>query len=89
MLRITKVSESSSSVELKLEGRIVSEWVSVLETVILDWAKKNRKVLLDFCAVTFADERGLRMLKTRLSEGNIRITNCAAFVEALINGGEE
>lgn len=88
MLRITKVSENPSSVELKLEGRIVSEWVSVLEAEISDWAQKKRKVLLDFCAVTFVDERGLRMLKRRLS-GDIRIMNCAGFIETLLKGGSK
>ena len=89
MLRITKVSENPSSVELKLEGRIVSEWVSVLEAEILEWAQKKRQVLLDFCAVTFVDDRGLQMLKRRLSGEAIRITNCAGFIEALLRGGSK
>lgn len=88
MLRISKASENPFSVELKLEGRIVSEWVSVLEAEILDWGQKKQQVLLDFCAVTFVDERGLRMLKRRLS-GDIRITNCAGFIETLLKGGSK
>lgn len=88
MLRITKVSENPSSVELKLEGRIVSEWVSVLEAEILEWAQRKRKVLLDFCNVTFVDERGLGMLKRR-SSGHVRITNCAGFIETLLKGGSK
>jgi hypothetical protein len=31
MLRITRMAESPSHVTLKLEGRIVSDWVSVVE----------------------------------------------------------
>ncbi|MFB3121881.1 MAG: hypothetical protein ACE10H_06805 [Candidatus Binatia bacterium] len=47
MLRITKVAESPSLVTMKLEGKLASDWVPLLEGECLTRLKENRKVLLD------------------------------------------
>ena len=85
MLRISKVYENPSGVNLKLEGRIVSEWVSILEEQILECLKKNQKVLLDFSELRFVDEHGMEMLK-RMPTEKIEITNCPKFIEELLKG---
>ena len=41
MLRITKIEEDGSSVTLKVEGRIMSEGVDVLELECLKWLDCN------------------------------------------------
>lgn len=88
MLRITTVAESNSLVTLKLEGRIVSDWVSVLERECLTLLQKKQPVRLDFSAVTFIDGRGVAMLK-RIKSENLQIINCAALLEDLLKGGGE
>ena len=85
MLRISKVYENPSGVKLKLEGRIVSEWVSILEEKILECLKKNKKLLLDFSELRFVDEHGMEMLR-RLPPEKIAITNCPRFIEELLKG---
>ncbi len=88
MLRITKVAETQSQVTLKLEGRIVSDWVSVLERECLMFLQEKQKVLLDFSGVTFIDGRGVEMLK-RITSENLQILNCSALLEDLVQGGGE
>ena len=83
MLRISKLCENPSGLRLKLEGRIVSEWVSILEEQILECLKKNQKVLLDFSELRFVDKDGVEMLRRMPSE-KIEIINCPGFIEEFL-----
>jgi anti-anti-sigma regulatory factor len=84
MLRITRSVENHSSVTLKLEGRIVSQWVAVLEQECLLLRQKKQNVVLDFSSVTFIDSQGIEMLKQLLSQ-KIKIINCPAFILETLN----
>lgn len=88
MFRITKVAESPSLVTMKLEGRIASDWVSLLEKECLRFMEKNRKVVLDFSEVTFVDWRGVEMLQ-KISVKNVQVINCCPLIEDLLNGGAD
>ena len=88
MLRITKVSESPSLVTMKLEGRIASDWVSLLENECLRFLDERRRVVLDFSEVTFVDLRGVEMLG-RISAKNIQVINCCPLIEDFLNGGAD
>jgi anti-anti-sigma regulatory factor len=83
VLRISKLCENPSGLRLKLEGRIVSEWVSILEEQILECLKKNQKVLLDFSELRFVDKHGVEMLRRMPSE-KIEIINCPGFIEEFL-----
>src|SRR4029077_9766424 len=83
VLRISKLCENPSGLRLKLEGRIVSEWVSILEEQILECLKKNQKVLLDFSELRFVDKDGVEMLRRMPSE-KIEIINCPGFIEEFL-----
>ncbi len=83
MLRITTVTESPTCVTLKLEGRIVSDWVPLLEHECLTALRANRQVRLDFSEVTFIDRSGMAMLQ-RLAAARVEIINASAFTEALL-----
>jgi len=88
MLRISKVAQGDCTVTLKLEGRIVSDWVAVLYSKILEFVDEEKKVVLDFSEVRYVDESGIRTLR-RLEEENVQIINCPAFIEDLLKGGHE
>ena len=88
MLRITKVAESPSLVTMKLEGRIASDWVSLLENECLRFLEEKRKVVLDFSEVTFVDWRGVEMLG-KISANNIQVINCCPLIEDFLNGGAD
>jgi len=88
LLRITKIFENADSVILKLEGRIISDWVTVLEQECLKWFQEKQQALLDFSEVTFIDNRGVEMLKRVLSP-KVQCLNCPPFIEEMLKGNEE
>ena len=69
MLRIT-LEEETDAVILKLEGRLAGPWAAELGRL---WEEKaptltTKKISLDLRATTFADERGISILKTIYSQ---------------------
>ena len=86
MLRITRMAESLSQVTLKLEGRIISEWVSVVERECLTWLHEKRQVSLDCSEVTFIDRRGLEMLQ-RIASSHLQVINASTLIEELLHRG--
>jgi hypothetical protein len=85
VLRITEISESADAITLKVEGRIASEWVTVLEQECLKWLRAKPEVLLDFSEVTFIEHNGVAMLK-RIASPNLRLINCPELINELLNG---
>lgn len=83
MLRITRYTHNASSTTLKVEGRIIADWVMVLKQAIDAEFPSNSALELDFTGVTFVDEAGIRML-CDLPHHNVLITHCAGFIEALL-----
>jgi len=83
MLRIRRVTDSPAQPTLRVEGRIVSEWVAVLERECQLAFEGKRRVALDLSAVTFIDRRGVAALK-RLSADALELINCPEFIEELL-----
>lgn len=88
LLRITTVDEGLLGVALKLEGRIVSDWVAVLEHECIRSLGERRNVVLDFSAVTFVGGRGVQMLK-RIATEHLQIVNVSPLVKDLLQAGED
>lgn len=86
MLRITKVAEDSSTVTMKLEGKLASDWVPLLERECLTCLKGKRKVLLDFSEVTFVDGRGAEVVNKLAGKG-IKVVDCDELIKELLEGG--
>jgi ABC-type transporter Mla MlaB component len=83
LLRISRVVDRSSWTTLRVEGRIVAEWVSVLERECQLALQEKRPVRLDLSGVTFIDCRGVAAL--RQFDGNdLEIINCAEFIRELL-----
>ena len=86
MLRITEVVDSATETTLHVEGRIVSEWVSVLQEECSRVRQESgRRLQLDLGAVTFIDPRGVLTLRWLTMEG-VAIVNSQAFIDALLKG---
>jgi anti-anti-sigma regulatory factor len=84
MLRIRRVTDRSPvQPMLRVEGRIVSDWVGVLERECQLAFEGKRRVALDLSAVTFIDQRGVAALK-RLSADALELINCPEFIEELL-----
>ena len=86
MLRITEVVDSGTETTLHVEGRIVSEWVGVLQEECRRVLQgSSRRLRLDLRAVTFIDPRGVLALRRFTAEG-VAIVNSPAFIDALLKG---
>ena len=58
MIRIT-MTEDGTSVLLRVEGRIVDEWVDLLDDTCRDMGNNGIGLILDLSGVTFASCAGL------------------------------
>jgi len=86
MLRITEVVDHGTETTLHVEGRIVSEWVGVLqEECRRVLQESSRRLRLDLGAVTFIDPRGVLALRGLTTEGVV-VVNSPAFIDALLKG---
>ena len=83
MLRISRSVASSSLVTLLVEGRVVAEWVPVLERECWLALQENGHVQLDLSAVTFVDGRGVAALR-HLGAKDLEIVNCPEFIGELL-----
>ena len=83
MLRISRSAASPSLATLLVEGRVVAEWVPVLERACWLALQKNGHVRLDLSAVTFVDGRGVAALR-RLGTKDLEIINCPEFIGELL-----
>ncbi|NKE70281.1 STAS domain-containing protein [Candidatus Manganitrophus noduliformans] len=87
MLKVTRVAENDKTVTLKLEGRIVGEWIDMLERECKVCLGKRSKLILDLSAVGFVDKRGVEMLKA-VQGDRVRLTGCSLFLSELLRRGE-
>ena len=86
MLRISEVVDSGTDTTLHVEGRIVSEWVGVLQEECWRVLQElSRRLRLDLGAVTFIDPRGLLALRWLTTQG-VALVNSPAFIDALLKG---
>ena len=83
MLRISSASESPPLATLRVEGRVVAEWVPVLERECWLALQENLHVRLDLSAVTFVDGRGVAALR-HLGANDVEIVNCPEFIGELL-----
>ncbi|MDA2910972.1 hypothetical protein MYX04_08585 [Nitrospiraceae bacterium AH_259_D15_M11_P09] len=83
MFRITPMSDDGQTVHLKVEGRVVGDWVAELDQVCGSCLSQKKKVVLDFTEVTFMDRRGVNVLKGLLRE-RVQITGASLMIQALL-----
>ena len=89
MLRIRQVADSRTETTLLVEGRIVSEWVGVLEQECRQLRLEPRRQLrLDLTAVTFIDPPGVSALRRLVADG-VAIVRVPDFIGALLSGDGE
>ncbi|MDA2932798.1 STAS domain-containing protein [Acidobacteria bacterium AH-259-D05] len=83
MLKITIIASDEETVTLRLEGRIVGEWVHELRRECEKNLKERRRVILDLSGVTFGDHQGIKVLKALTGDG-VQFTGCSLFLSALL-----
>lgn len=87
MLRITQVRLAASEVTLKVEGRVVADWVGVLEAECRRHTDDGRDVRIDFTEVAMIDCDGIAMLR-RLTRSRVELVNVPPLIQALMAGEE-
>jgi hypothetical protein len=85
MLRITRLDDDPRAPCLRLEGRIVGEWVSVLEAELSRDDLRDRPVVLDLSRVDFATAPAVTVLR-RAAESGATLTGCSPLIASLLGG---
>lgn len=89
MLRINRMECEDGSVRLKLEGRLVGEWVGLLEqTCQIHRRERGTPLIMDLADVGFADPEGWRLLAC-LEEQGVRCAAWSPYLKALWLSGRE
>lgn len=83
MLRIEKVGEDAATVILKLEGRMVAQWVTALKEECQRVLRGPKRLVLDVAGVTFVDRDGVAMLGKMRNE-RVQLVNGSLFLRELL-----
>lgn len=82
MLRITAISNETSSTMVRLEGKLLGPWVEEVRHTCAALSPKH-PLHLDLAAVTFVDAAGARLLYDLLEQGAV-LAASSGFVTALL-----
>ena len=77
------MTTNGSPVTLKLEGKIKSDWVNILERECRTLISQKKSVLLDFSDVNYIDHSGVEMMR-KLPNGRVTIVNASDFITDLL-----
>lgn len=80
MLKISRIGTADHSVTLKLEGRVVGEWVGELRRICELVLGERCQLKLDLADVSFADASGVSLLSGFKSR-DVVLQNCSPFVQ--------
>ena len=83
MLRITSVSTHPEVQCLKLEGRLVGDWVEVLQVEVEQARARTRDLELNLAGVEFADAGALSLL-LQLEKHGVRLVACSPLLTSLL-----
>ncbi len=79
MLRITEDNLTNDWTTLRLDGRLVSEWVEILRSSCEQALESESRVNLDLAGVSFADYEGVKLLR-QLEQRQVALINCSPFL---------
>jgi len=79
MLRIVKERGSNHSIVLRLDGRLVTEWVEILRTSCEQAFSSGEPLSLDMGGLSFSDHEGIKLL-LQLQQRQVMLINCSPFL---------
>jgi len=88
MLRITRVEDTVTILHLRLEGRIVGDWVQLLAAELAQPSQSKRAIQVDLIGVAFANDAALSLLRGALGAG-VRLVNCPPLIGALLGSSQD
>jgi anti-anti-sigma regulatory factor len=83
VLRITRDDERSTGVTLKLEGRLIEPWASLLEQECAAAESSGREVRVDLSGVTIVEKAGVEALQ-RLHRSGVVLAGCSDLVASVL-----
>ena len=83
MVRITTMTEDAQNVRLKVEGRVVGEWVAELDDAFTVVLAEKKMLVLDLSGVSFIDKRGIDVLQ-KVPFDRVHIQGASLLVQALL-----
>jgi hypothetical protein len=81
MLRITRLAPHSQIPQLRVEGRLVGDWVRVLQLEIEQ--TEGSPLTLDLSGVEFADQGALALLR-ELTQRGVELMACSPLLTSLL-----
>jgi hypothetical protein len=85
MLRITRLAPDAGIPCLRVEGRLVGDWVDVLDSEVS--ISEGPKLTLELSGVEFADARALSLLQ-RLSRHGVELVACSPLLSSLLKASD-
>lgn len=82
MLRITATRAAAGKTVVKIEGRLVDPWVTLLRETVEVHRKDGRTVVLDLSGVLFASNEGVELLRLIETDG-VHCISWPPFLENL------
>jgi anti-anti-sigma regulatory factor len=84
MFKITKTKEDENTINLRMDGKLVEEWLSEFEKLYLKIKKnKDKRIIIDLSGVSFIDDNGIDFME-KIMDPRIDIINCSPFIESLL-----
>lgn len=87
MLKVTLVVETETTATVKVEGALVAEWGTLLETECLKCLARKPTLLLDFSGVKLIDQRSADMVRNLMQGRDVKLINCWGLIETEIRCG--
>ena len=86
-MKITKITEDDTCVTLKLEGRIVGQWVNELNKECKKYMGKRSRLNLDLSGATFVDDQGIKMLRAVVGD-QVKLIRSSLLLSELLENGD-
>lgn len=83
MLRITPLTPRQDVRCLKVEGRLVGDWVEVLELEVERLQGQTPELVLDLAGVEFADSGALALL-LEVARRGVKLVACSPLLTSLL-----
>ncbi len=80
MLRIVEENATNNSTTLRLDGRLVGQWVEILRTSCEQVLQDNVRLILDLTGVSFADHDGVEFLR-QMELQQVALIHCSPFLQ--------
>jgi hypothetical protein len=86
VLRLWRVPAEGTVLQFRVEGQIIGEWVDLVAQECAAARREFPRIVLDLTDVTYADSRGLAMLRA-LDPASISIANATPLLLERLNEG--